>query len=462
MQRLPYLYQLQGVHAMHRYKNPEGNIRVLCSASMGLGKTFMSLLVAMKHPNWRPIIVVCPASIKHQWLHEITMALGERAEILSTRKCRKGKIDMTAPIVVINYDILRDWMPFLLKLKAKLLIVDESHYAASRSSIRTRQIKKLAKAVPNMIALSGTPLTNRPSELWPILHCLRPDLYPSFMPFAWNYCAPKKNFMGFWQYNGAANLGILHRRLKQNAMVRIRREDVIAQLPKKQRIVLPVDLSKRSEYDRATSDFMGWLGDVSPERLSSASRAVGFAKAEALKQLSAKLKMPTVLEWIDDFLQESEGKLIVFGTHRKVVGTIHERYGNSVLVNGSVTGDKRNLAVRKFQTDPKCRLLVGNIQAAGVGLNLTAADTVLFVELGWKPGEHSQAEDRCYARIGDLHGATIFYLVGRDTIEEELCRMIQRKQKVISAVLDDGKTDKDFDLFDALCVSLKRKMKVAA
>ena len=140
---------------------------------------------------------------------------------------------------------------------------------------------------------------------------------------------------------------------------------------------------------------------------------------------------------------------MVFAIHKKIINALRERYPKAVLVTGDVTGKKRQRAVDKFQRHKGTRLFIGNIQAAGVGLTLTASSTVLFAEIGWTPGEHVQAEDRIH-RIGQTASATCYYLIGVDTIEERLSRIIQEKQLVLSATLDGGTTNEQLDIFDQL------------
>lgn len=428
------------------------NGRALLADQMGLGKTIQSLLWAYRNPDVRPIVIVCPASLKFNWEREASKHFGMVSEILNGTKPPKLGLTASHQIVIINYDILVYWLAFLRALEPKLVIIDECHYGKSLKSIRSRSLQKLCKGVPHVIALSGTPITNRPAELWPTLHILRPDKFPSFLPYGQEFCDPQLTPWG-WRYNGATNLKRLNKRLRKLCMIRRLKSEVIEQLPPKIRSVIPIALSPadRKEYNHAFNDFIGWLSQYDKTKATRAARAERLVKWGYLKRLSSQLKMKGVLEWIDNFLKESQSKLILFAVHKDVVSTLYERYKPiSVKVDGSVNKEHRKNAVDAFQHNRKIKIFIGNIRAAGVGLNLTAADTVAFVELSWTPGEHSQAEDRAWARVNDMHGCNVFYLIANDTIEVKLMDLIDKKQKVLDEVLDGKRGASGFELMDLL------------
>lgn len=455
--RLPFKHQIEAARHIHQHFRHNGYVRCLVSDPPGAGKTQTSLLYAARHPELRPVLVVCPASVKWQWRREAMVAIGERAEVLDGTKPSDSNILTAPPITVINYDILGPWMDWLLAANFKLLIGDEVQYICDPKSARSRSFRKLAHFIPAAIGLSGTPLLNKPKELWHILNCLRPDLYPSFWKFGFRFCSPKK-IMGHWTFDGAQDLDILHAALKSQLLLRRQREEYIAVMPTKMRHIVPLDLSNPADYKHAETDLIGWLAKNAPGKMAKASKAEGLVKIGVLKRLAARLKMPAVINWIRDWLAGNEGKLIVFGVHRDIVGDLHKHWNHtSVLVNGSVTGHKRQLAVEKFQKDSKCRLFFGNIKAAGVGLNLTAAHTVAFVELGWHSAEHLQAEDRAAFRVGDMHGVDVHYLLGKETLEIEIARIIKKKSAILNAVLDGGKAKDRFDVFHELVRKLRRK-----
>jgi SNF2 family DNA or RNA helicase len=167
--------------------------------------------------------------------------------------------------------------------------------------------------------------------------------------------------------------------------------------------------------------------------------------------LAAELKLPSVFTWIDNFLAESDEKLVVFGVHHKILIPLYQRYKKiSVLINGQVTGKDRQRAIDKFQHDKRCRFLFGNYRAAGVGADHTAASTGISVELPWTPAEAIQGEDRL-SRIGQRLPVNFFYLVAKGTIEERHCELLQKKQsEILDPVLDGKKNKRDFSIYEQL------------
>lgn len=430
--------------------------RALISAEMGLGKTIMSLALLLREriESW-PAVVVCPCSVKHQWESE-AIRMGICPTILEGTKAEQNGRSVKPPrLTIVNWDILYARLPELIQQGTKTLIVDECQFGANRRSRRTKAALKLGRSCKHVIALSGTPLVNRPAELWPTLHMIRPDLYPSFWQFAQRFCRPRKTPWG-WDFSGASNLDILHSTLSRQLMIRRLKRDVLKDLPDKMRSVVPVEISDRKEYDHAKNDFVGWLKARQADRVQSALRAQQMTQIGYLLRLTARLKLRAVVDWLNCWLEESDEKIVVFAVHTKMIEALDRRLegGKHVVVDGSVSGRLRKAACDQFQRDSKTRVLIGNVKAAGVGLNLTASSTVAFAELPWTPGLVSQAEDRCH-RIGSKGTVWVHFLVAAGTIEERLCRAIQEKQQVIRATLDGGAEEDDLSILDALMDELK-------
>jgi len=444
----PKKFQLKAIRKINHF-----NGRVLLADEMGLGKTLEALLwMKQAGSSVYPAIVVCPASLKWVWEKEAIEQINVRAIVLDGQKPSKKSVLEIPKLIIINYEILQYWEAWLKKIKAQTIAFDESHYLKSSGAIRTRTSKSLAKKIPNVIGISGTPLTNRPDELWNIISIVRPDIFSSRYAYRWRYCKPVLKPWG-WDYKGATNLKELHRKLSSTMMIRRLKKDVLSELPAKTRHVIPLDISPKAriEYNQAQNNFLQWLSKTQAlNKVRAAEKAEALVKLGYLRRLAANSKMKGVFDWIDNFLEEDDGKLIVFANHKNIIQQVKERYNKvCVVVDGSVTGKKRKNAVKGFQNNKRIRLFIGNIKAAGVGITLHASSTVAFIELDYVPANHTQAEDRPH-RIGQKNAVNIYYLVARNTIEEDLCEIIQAKQEILSQVLDGKRQKDDLDVWSQL------------
>lgn len=456
----PYAYQKKGVRKIQHFRG-----RALLADDMGLGKTFQSWLWRKRFQPGSKTVVVCPAVVKENWVREAAQHVGERVEALYGQKppARRGRThtlsDRTRAFI-INYDILgagrrgKSWLKLLRRWKPDLVIVDEIQNIKTRTAKRTKWVRELCRGVKHVVGLGGTAgVENCPAELFPFLNIVRPDIFDSFFAFAKEYCNPKRTPWG-WDFRGSKNLDKLHPLLLRTCMIRRKKSDVLKDLPAKTRSVVPLLIPRLKEYKEAEKDIIRFLAKVSKKKARKAAKAEKLVKIGHLKRLAAELKLGQVVRWVEDFREANPGgKLLLFGVHKSVLRPVFERFKRSaVLVTGEVTGKKRQAAIDRFNTDPKCWLFVGNTQAAGVGWSCRSASTVVFCELDWTPGRHVQAEDRVYGLKRGVAGVpvTVYYLVAKGTIEEQLCRILQTKQKNLDAILDGGSSTSSFDIMAEL------------
>lgn len=445
----PYPFQVEGVGFIE-YKNG----RVLLADEMGLGKTVQVLMWLELHPNKRIAVIVCPASLKLNWAREIEEGMTTNMNI-HIAEGRDPYFIPNTDIIIINYDILSYWSGMLLELEPQVLITDECHYYKNNKAKRTKAVKRLAKKIPHVIAISGTPIQNRPIEIYNAVTILDPTLFPNYWNFVQRYCDAKNTGFG-WDLSGASNTEELHEILINSIMIRRKKKDVLADLPDKVRSYIPFDIDNRKEYDKAGDDFIKYAKSVRGEEAAEkASNAEIITQIEYLKQIAVKGKLEEVLDWISNFLESGE-KLVVFATHKEVITKIMDKFKKiAVKVDGSVTGRKRDQAVVDFQTLERIRLFVGNIKAAGVGLTLTAASNVAVIELPWAPGDLDQLEDRCH-RIGQKDCVNVHYLLSLGTIEYELAEILDRKRKILDSVLDGQATGEESLLTELINKTLRR------
>jgi SWI/SNF-related matrix-associated actin-dependent regulator 1 of chromatin subfamily A len=425
------------------------NGRALIADEMGLGKTIQAAAWLQLHPEKRPAIILCPASLKLNWAKEIRETLSTKDEVQILQGTKPYPI--TEDIIIINYDILNSWVETLQAINPQVLIIDEAHYIKNSSAIRTKATKKLAKGIPHVIALTGTPIVNRPIEGFNIFQILDRNLFPNFWTYVHQYCGARHNGFG-WDFSGATNKEELNQILTSTIMIRRRKANVLKDLPEKMYSFVPMELSNETEYRIAEEEFIEYLRGVKgKEAAEKAKKAEHLVKIEALKQLAVKGKMKQAINWIRDFIEDGS-KLVVFAVHKEVIDKLMNEFkGVAVKLYGECSQKERNEAVERFQNDPNIKLFIGNIQAAGVGLTLTAASAVAFLELPWTPGELQQAEDRCH-RIGQKNAVNIYYLLAENSVEYKLARLLDKKKKVLSAVID-GKLVEEKSLISELIES---------
>jgi SNF2 family DNA or RNA helicase len=405
--------------------------RCLIADQMGLGKT-VEAIATLESRDAFPAVIVCPASLKENWRRELTKWLPHRTVNVLSSKDEVLNVDVN----IINYDILAKFIDPLTHLKPQGLVFDESHYVKTGASKRTKAARALAAEVPqtgSVLLLSGTPVTNRPEELVSQLEIMGMlGKFGGKWNFLKRYTGAFHNGFG-WDTSGASNLSELNTKLRQNCYIRRVKDEVLKELPEKTRNVVTIEPSGTGykEYRQAEDDLYLFLKS---NGYRSADSAEHLSRTVVLKRLAAHAKMEGVIEWIDSFLASCDRKLVVFAHNVDVVDYLAERYGG-LRVSGRDDMEERQHAVDSFQNDPASRVIVLNLQAGGVGITLTAASDVVFVQMGWTPAEHDQAEDRCH-RIGQTNNVQAWYLIGSGTIDEHIYDIVDDKRTVVDAVTE--------------------------
>jgi SNF2 family DNA or RNA helicase len=350
----------------------------------------------------------------------------ERIEILEPRSNDKSSKRHQFDTTVYNLEV--EGHP---SYYANNILVHNCHMIKNLRAVRTRAAKYLAKNVQHIVAMSGTPITNRPSEFWMVLNMIAPDIFNSHQRYLDEFCNYRRDRSG----KGASNTDTLHEILTNTIMIRRLRKEVFSQLPEKQRQVVPMEIDNRADYEEAKHDLIAFLKRTEGEHVAwKAMFAEALVKFEKLKQLAVEGKFNQIVEWIETYIEEE--KLMVICVHRAIVNRLIEHFGDrAVKLYGGDSAKEKQEAIDSFQTDEKIRLFVGNIKAAGMGFSLSAADATCTVELDWVPSNHSQAEDRIVA-MDKTTRPMAYYLIGVDTIEEEIAQILDRKRIVLDSILD--------------------------
>jgi hypothetical protein len=423
--------------------------RAFLSDEQGLGKT-IEAIATLEADGAYPAIVVCPASLKLNWLRELERWLPGRS-VQALAGGGGGAPIPDADVTVVNYEIVAPRLETLRALGPRALVLDESHYCKNAAAKRTRAVQRLAAAVPGaglILALTGTPVLNRPAELISQLRILgRLADFGSGVQFG-------KRFRGT-----DAHLR-LHWHLRARCFVRRLKADVLPQLPAKTRAIVPVELDNEPEYRLAERDVVAWLQSQPLDlreldaKVAAALRAERLVRLNALKLLAARGKLHAALGWIHDFCTSGE-RLVVFAHHREIQRAVLGRFPGALHILGSDTPAARDRALRDFQAPDADgnQLIVCSIEVAGQGLTLTRSSNVVFLELDWTPAKHDQAEDRCH-RIGQEDAVNASYLLAAGTVDETISTLLERKRAVIGAVTD-GREDDEDGVLDALVRELR-------
>ena len=347
--------------------------------------------------------------------------------------------------VVINYDILARVDALLEDLPWTGIVFDEAHYLKNHTSQRSKLARELVAAAPGAVlhALTGTPLTNRPRDLFPLLQLVGHPMGRSFLSFAKRYCDARHNGFG-WVTDGASNLEEL--RVQLHGVMLRRTKDEVLDLPPKLRTWLPVTVPEgtgRAETRRVLETLIAGALGRARGAAGKKERAPGQDRVRLLADLTkarlqiAKAKAGTTIEFVEGVVAQGE-KAIVFSAFDEPVQRIAAHFGDAaVTLTGATPGARRQQLVDAFQNDPSVRVFVANIVAGGVGINLTAARQVVFNDLDWVPANHWQAEDRAY-RIGQTGAVNVTYFSAEGTVDEFVSRALAVKSRLIDAVVEGG------------------------
>ena len=432
------------VHQKQAIEKLIPNDRFILADDMGLGKTTSAIIAAIES-GAKKVLIVCPASLKINWKREIEMYTNRRTLIVEG-----GKWGSTFDFYIINYDIIKNYheLPdektgvqesLILREHFDLAIIDEAHYINNTGAMRTQLMNDILDSIPKVWLLTGTPMTSRPINYYNLLKIVRSPLTLNWQGYVKRYCKGfqfKANGRKIWKTDGAANLDELRERTRHLVLRRLKTD--VLDLPEK--IITPQFLELDNMlYQHEMEEFV----KIAKDDRKKESISITLSRLMGARKIIAREKVPYTCELIDKFL-ELDKKVIVFTNFTDTLEMIKEKYSkHCVVVNGTTPKLKRQEAVDRFQTDPKVKVFIGNIIAAGVGLTLTAAEGVIMNDLSFVPSHHSQAEDRAN-RIGQKNVVNVYYPIFEDTIEINIYNIIQRKKNNIEQVMGDGEYSESF------------------
>lgn len=453
----PYPYQEEGIIQGLKWK------RFFLGDEPGLGKTLQSIGVVDTAGAY-PALVICPSSLKINWKREFEKFTDKKALVLDNGNATTWPYLLQMGmfhVAVVNYESLKKYFVWEIKGSSRSfrlkdvvfaqqikmfrsVILDESHRVKDASTQQTKFAKGICIGKEYIILLSGTPVVNRPEDLVSQLSIM--ERLKEF--------GGKSQFL--IDFADGRNLNVLSGLLYSRCMIRREKAKVLTQLPDKTRCDLYVNISNEEEYNTAQENLEEYLREYrgcTDEEVRRKMRMKALVQFMALRSIAAHGKVKQAVDFIRVFL-ESGKKLIVFCSLHDIVDELKKAFPKAVTVTGRDSPVMKQAAVDAFQQNPEVKLIVCSIKAAGVGLTLTAASNVAFIEFPWTYADCLQCEDRAH-RIGQKDNVTCYYLIGSGTIDHYLYQIIYKKRSIANEIMaSDDEIPTDRQYFDELVNSM--------
>jgi SNF2 family DNA or RNA helicase len=417
----------------------------LLADEMGLGKTVQSLSYLATEQNAFPALIVAPLVTLQNWQREIEKFLA--------RKSRNGRLvedqSPTSTIIrvgksedlgkydfyIINYELLYKRYKDLAKLGLRTIVCDEVQNLRSKTTQKYHAIKKLAalESVKYRIGLSGTPIYNRGSEIWPIVDILRPGLLGSFKEFCEYFCYINEKGKAIVLENKRESLRNM---LQKHVMLRRKKSDVLSELKEKIRYKEIID-ADINYYNKELERIWKKLEDERKEAQTAFDASTAYQRAiQSERQAAGAAKLPHVINFVKNIM-EIEESVVVFCHHKSIHSLLHQSLAEfrPASIIGGQTDKQRQDNIDSFQGG-QTKLMIAGLRAGNVGINLTRAKYVIFAELDWSPAIHLQAEDRLH-RIGQKNTVFAYYLIGNGTLDEHVARVLVDKSYEIDSIMDN-------------------------
>ena len=423
----------------------------LLADEMGLGKTVQTLAYISTEKQSSPTLVIAPLVTLRNWQREIGKFMKKKSrngrlmehEIPPSTLIRKGKSQDIGKFdfYIINYELLEKRLADLSKLNIRTIVCDEVQNLRSKSTKKYAAVKKLAalKSIKYRIGLSGTPIYNRGSEIWPIVDILRPGLLGSFKEFCEYFCYVNDKGKAIVLENKRESL---REELCRHVMLRRKKSDVLKELKDKVRYKEFID-SDSTYYNKELDKIWKKLEEEQKEAETAFDKSASFHRAiQSERQAAGVAKLPHVINFVKNIMEIDES-VVVFCHHRAIHDLLHNSLSefSPASIIGGQSDNTRQLQIDMFQ-EGKTKLMIAGLRAGNLGINLTRAKYVIFAELDWSPAIHRQAEDRLH-RIGQKNTVFAYYLIGNGTLDDHVAKILVDKSFEIDTVMD--KTPESFE-----------------
>ncbi|MBF0407226.1 MAG: DEAD/DEAH box helicase [Candidatus Riflebacteria bacterium] len=409
---------------------------------MGLGKTIEALALILHRAEEGPTLVVAPTSVTINWLSEVTRFAPTLNPTIFGPGDRKAQIEALKPfdLLICSYDLLQREIDLIQPVKWSTLILDEAQAVKNMTTQRSQAVMTLQSDF--RMIMTGTPIENHLGELWNLFRFINPGLLGSWDSFCQKYAVPIQKF---------ESKPALYRlkKLVQFFILRRTKSQVLLELPSRTEMTLQVELSDREAalYEAMRINAMNKLSkDAS---IAGHKHIQILAELMKLRRLCCNPKLIdhettipssklSILEDLITELLENKHKALIFSQfvdHLSIVREMLEKKGITYqYLDGSTLSKERKKAVDSFQAGIGDFFLI-SLKAGGVGLNLTAADYVIHLDPWWNPAVENQASDRAH-RIGQTRPVTIYRLITKNTIEEKIVKLHQKKKDLADGLLD--------------------------
>ena len=417
----------------------------LLADEMGLGKTVQTLAYLSTEMQAFPALVVAPLVTLNNWQREISKFMKRKSrngrilddQVPTSTIIRKGKSEDLDKFdfYIINYELLFKRLPDISKLDIKTIICDEVQNLRSKTTQKYSALKELAAlpSVKHRIGLSGTPIYNRGSEIWPIVDILRPGLLGNFTEFCEYFCYVNDKGKAIVLENKRDSL---RKELQKHVMLRRKKSDVLKELKDKVRYKEIID-SDMTYYAHALDKIWKKLEEEQKEASSAFDKSASYQRAiQSERQAAGVAKLPHVINFVKNIM-EIEESVVVFCHHKAIHQLLHENLAefSPVSIIGGQSDKLRQDQIDKFQ-EGDSKLMIAGLRAGNVGINLTKAKYVIFAELDWSPAIHRQAEDRLH-RIGQKNTVFAYYLIGNGTLDDHVANVLVDKSFEIDSIMDE-------------------------
>jgi hypothetical protein len=391
----PLPYQLEGFNFYLKY-----NGCALNGDDMGLGKTFQTLMYAA-HAN-KKTVVICPKNVRRQWIQEAQKFF--KPDVFNSIELNStSKINSLADynLVTLNYEIVDKFSHLISNSGFDLLVLDESHRIKNPKAKTTNLIQTIGKNFQHRICLSGTPIKNKKREIFTQANLIAPGVFAS----------ESEVLMGTNFY--------VREKMKRFFFRRTKKQE-LKDLPEKFRSIIPIDT--KTKLPDLGKDFS--IGDVS-----------------AIKSELAQAKVPFTVEFVEDILENTDSKVIVFSDSDDAATNISKHFGKAAVLHvGATSHEKREAAKESFNDEnSEVRVFVATTGSAREGLNLTIADKVVFNDLPWTPADLNQAEARAH-RLGQKNCVNVYWMSAENNeFDRRSIQIIKDKMKIYEALINGKK-----------------------